>query len=100
MTTKADNILKALQAILSEKQGEEAHITTTDPVEAAKRLNATMGELMPVIMVLSGDDRKALSAYMDGMVAIMLDDFKKAVVEEIIKSGAQDQLNEILGRGK
>lgn len=100
MPSQSEHILRALKEVLAEKQGEAAHIHTTDPQEVATRLNSAMGGLMPLIMAVSGNDRKLIGTYMDAMVAIMLDDFKKAVVEEVIKSGAQDQLNEILGRRK
>ena len=93
-----DDLQKALRQVLAEKQGEAAHIPTTDPVEAARRLNGTMGELIPMIVMVSGNDRKLLASFMDAMVAMMLDDFKKAVVEEVLKSPAQAQLDEILGR--
>lgn len=93
-----EGLRKALKEVLAEKQGEAHHIQTTDPAQVAHRLNAVMNEMVPVIMIVSGNDRKLIASFMDSIVAIMLDDFKKAVVEEVLKSPAQAQLDEILGR--
>lgn len=99
MSSYTETIAWVLQEILAENQAKEALITA-DPTAAAKEIIGVMSLMAPMMIVFSGNDNDALKAYMNSVLALMLDDFKKAVVEETIKSGAQDQLDEILGRKK
>lgn len=78
-----DRMERVLKDLLRQTAGQKPRIPA-NPVEAAKYVNSTLSEMVPLVSLFAGNDRAKFIAYTDAIMALVLDDFKKAVVEETI----------------
>lgn len=92
----ADKLFEqALRDILKNSAHERQGIST-DPVVAGEWINRRMSDIYPFVRLFG--QRQSQTVLMDAAMSMLLDEFKKAVIDEYIASGTADALDEVLRR--